>query len=187
MFIEDNEDPSEETRILSLAQREKHLHDEVMELAKRVSEAVLETRPTIVEFVVSGTTFAVMSQNVSEVHVLRDVTPVPCTPAWVVGIVNVRGQLVTVADLRKVLGLSVGRVLVFNKLVILQSDENKIGILVDDVLGARIVEDSGFVVPIDEASPYTKFAGTTTSQGSIILDVQKIFASPEFVVEEEVV
>ncbi len=187
MFIEDEEDPTIKAQTRSLAQREKHLHDEVMELAKRVSEAVLETRPTIVEFVVSGTTLAVEAPNVSEVHVLRDVTPVPCTPPWVVGIVNVRGQVVTVADLRKVLGLSVGKVVVFNKLVILQAGENKIGILVDDVLGARVIDGEQTMVPVEADSPYAKFAQRMTLSGAIILDVQKIVTSQELLVEEEVV
>lgn len=187
MFIEDDEDPTIKHQVRSLEQRELHLQEEVMDLARRVSEAVLETRPSMVEFVVSGTTIAVETPYVSEVHILRDVTPVPCTPPWVVGIVNIRGQVVTVADLRKVLGLDVGKVLVFNKLVVLQSGEDRLGILVDDVLGARIIEDAATVVPLEENSPYSKFAQLMTAGGAVILDVPKFVTAQELMVDEEVV
>lgn len=187
MFIEEEEDPTIKHTVRSAEQREKLLQEEVMDLARRVSEAVLETRPSMVEFVVSGTTIAVETPFVSEVHILRDVTPVPCTPPWVVGIVNIRGQVVAVADIRKVLGLDVGKVLVFNKLVVLQSGENKLGILVDDVLGARIIEDATTVVPIETDSPYARFAQLMTAGGAVILDVPKFVNAQELIVDEEVV
>ena len=38
---------------------------------------------------------------VREVYPLKDYTPLPCTPPFVLGLVNVRGQIISVIDIKK--------------------------------------------------------------------------------------
>ena len=66
-------------------------------------QPVLQGRKFIV-FVLGGSRYAVDSQHVSEV--LRNISSVriPNTPEWLVGIANLRSEIVTVVDLEKALG-----------------------------------------------------------------------------------
>ena len=45
----------------------------------------------VVEFILSGETYAVRTSDIREVHYLKDVTRVPSTPAFVVGVISLRG------------------------------------------------------------------------------------------------
>ena len=55
----------------------------------------------LLEFRLASERYAVESRLVQEVHPLRDLTPLPCTPPFVLGIVNVRGRILPVLDLKK--------------------------------------------------------------------------------------
>jgi len=81
---------------------------DVREAAQRglsVSDAPLPSSGRkFIAFVAGGTTYAIDSQMVSEV--LRDLYPteLPNTPDWLLGIANLRSEIVTVVDLRRLLG-----------------------------------------------------------------------------------
>src|SRR3712207_4651394 len=80
--------------------REEILRERARELA-RVPVAPGEgsgERFQTVEFVVAGEHYAVAAESVREVYPLKELTPLPCTPPWVRGILNVRGQILTVLD-----------------------------------------------------------------------------------------
>jgi chemotaxis signal transduction protein len=56
--------------------------------------------------VVGGETYLVPARSIREVEEVRAVTPVPNTPAWLLGVMNLRGSIVGVADLARFLGLA---------------------------------------------------------------------------------
>ena len=56
--------------------------------------------------VVGGETYLVPAGSIREVEEVRAVTPVPNTPAWLLGVMNLRGSIVGVADLARFLGLA---------------------------------------------------------------------------------
>src|SRR5712691_10318713 len=53
-----------------------------------------------------GERYAVETRHLRAVQWASGITPVPCTPAFVVGIVSVRGEIVTLLDLASMIGLS---------------------------------------------------------------------------------
>src|SRR4051794_13858537 len=70
-------------------------------LARRPEEApaageMLE----ILEFTLASERYAVENRYVLEVAPLKELTPLPCTPPFVRGIVNVRGRILPVFDLK---------------------------------------------------------------------------------------
>src|SRR5690348_15037984 len=62
----------------------------------------------VIEFHVARERYAVEVQYVREVHPLEELTPLPCTPAFLSGIVNLRGRIVPVMDLRRFFDLQDG-------------------------------------------------------------------------------
>lgn len=70
---------------------------------------------------------------VREILRVADITPVPDAPAGVRGVINLRGDVVTIVDLRIVLGLSPAVVGPYTRLVVTHSGDEVIGLLVDRV------------------------------------------------------
>jgi len=67
--------------------------------------------PGKIEFVVfdlGGEQFGIELSQVREVAILPDVTPVPSMPEWLVGVVNLRGEVVPVVSLAKAIGAGKG-------------------------------------------------------------------------------
>lgn len=69
---------------------------------------------------------------------------VPGAKKWVVGLANLRGQLLSVADLRQYLGGGTTQVSRAARVLVLNSREFPVGILVDEVFGFRRFLDSEF-------------------------------------------
>lgn len=83
--------PEAEAKILAgRAEKLKRAHT-IEETGERISVLI---------FQLSSEFFALETQYVSEVRVLSEVTPVPCTPDFVLGITNIRGAVFSVIDIR---------------------------------------------------------------------------------------
>ena len=90
----------------------------------------------VVEFVIGNEFFAVDLFDTREVITTPEVTPIPNAPCFITGIIDLRGVITTIIDLRVMMNItheSTGkkrsRVIVLDKTV----SEKMIGILVDDV------------------------------------------------------
>lgn len=86
-----------------------------------------------VSFKLAGETYGVNVMQVQEVLRYTEIAPVPGAPQYVIGIVNLRGNVVTVIDARFRFGLPAGEVTDNTRIVILEADKHVIGILVDSV------------------------------------------------------
>ncbi len=62
---------------------------------------IAEETIELVEFTLARGRYALEAKHVREVYPLRGLTPLPCTPSFILGIINVRGQLMAVTDLRE--------------------------------------------------------------------------------------
>lgn len=78
--------------------------------------------------------FGIELQAIREFAELRSVTPIPCCPAHVIGLMNLRGDLITVLDISGPLGLPSVRARADRKIVVLNGSEWGVGVLVDEVL-----------------------------------------------------
>src|ERR1700716_3312375 len=86
-----------------------------------------------------GERYAVETRHLRAVQWVHGMTPVPCTPAFVVGIVSVRGEIVTLLDLAAMIGLgSLGADLSGALPVLLLGLPGlRSGLVVDEVLGVE--------------------------------------------------
>ncbi len=86
-----------------------------------------------VTFKLAGETYGVNVMQVQEVLRYSEVAPVPGAPTYVLGIINLRGNVVTVIDTRHRFGLSPGELTDNTRIVIIEADKHVVGILVDSV------------------------------------------------------
>jgi len=88
--------------------------------------------PKLCTFHLDNYWFGVAVEKVQEVVSAPPVTPVPLAPCGVAGLVNLRGQIVTVMDLRRRLGLPERRPAAPLTIVVVQVGKTTIGLLVDE-------------------------------------------------------
>src|SRR5690606_32905484 len=91
----------------------------------------------VVEFMLARERYAFEAGSVHDVRALEEPTPVPCTPAFFAGLVNARGRLVPVIDLKRFFDLPVEAPGDLHRVVLLRSDDTMLGVLADAVEGAR--------------------------------------------------
>jgi purine-binding chemotaxis protein CheW len=140
----------------------------------------------IIEFSLAAETYGIESVFVREVYPLKDFTPLPGTPPFVLGIVNVRGQILSVIDLKKFFNLPEKGLGQLNKVIIIRNDRMEFGILADAVLDARPIP----LETIQAAPPTVTGIGVgylkgVTGERMIILDAEKILGDEKIIVHQE--
>jgi purine-binding chemotaxis protein CheW len=141
----------------------------------------------VVEFRLANEKYAIESSYVREVLPLRELTAVPCTPSYLLGIINVRGQILSVLDLRVFFELPREAATRATKIIVLSSKEMELGIVADAVIGARSI-------PLDQL--HTGLPTLTGIRASylrgvlgndlVFLDAAKLLADKLIVVDDEV-
>lgn len=140
----------------------------------------------VIEFVLAYERYALEVAHVREVHSLKEITPLPDTPAFVAGIVNVRGQIVSVIDLKRLFQLPDKGLTDLNKAIILKSGHMEFGLLVDAVVGVHRVPSSDIQAPLPALSgARAGYVQGVTAQRVSVLDAQKILADPAILVRAD--
>lgn len=96
----------------------------------------------IVIFTLGERYYGFKTKKVLEISKKITPTIVPNSPDWVEGLVNLRGDIVTMINLSKVLQLEDS--LCYNKFIILQNEDEKIGIMVTDVIEVTTIKEEEF-------------------------------------------
>ena len=86
--------------------------------------------------------YGVNVMQIREVLRHSEITPVPGAPDYVLGIINLRGNVVTVIDTRKRFGLAPGNIDEQARIVIVEVDTQVVGMLVDSVADVTYLKQS---------------------------------------------
>jgi len=86
-----------------------------------------------VTFMLCNETYGINVMQVKEVLRYTEIAPVPGAPPFVLGIINLRGNVVTVIDTNSRFGLPSSEITDDTRIVIIESEEQVIGILVESV------------------------------------------------------
>src|SRR5450830_795585 len=141
----------------------------------------------VVEFLLAHERYAVESSYVREVYPLENLTPLPCTPAFVLGIVNLRGEVISVIDMRKFFDLPQTGLSDLNKVIVLQSGSMVFGILADAILGVRYMAHAEIQPSLPTLTGIReKYLKGITPQRTVVLDAGKLLADEGIVVQEQV-
>ncbi len=171
----------------SAATRDATLKQRAREIAREDQAPAPQDQLECMVFQLASETYAIETRYVREVHPLKDLTPIPCTPSFVLGVINVRGQLCPMVELKHLLGAPARGLTNATRAVIIHDATMEFGIVADAILGVRWVETAD-ILP----APATLFGvdlgflrGFTRDQ-VVILDAGAILAHPGIVVNEEV-
>jgi len=138
----------------------------------------------LVSFKIGNEEFGVDIMNVQEINRMTQITKVPNSPEFVEGVINLRGRIIPVIDLRARIGVEKKEADKNTRIVVVEIQEKIIGFIVDAVKEVlRIPSDITEAPPelvngID--SEFIKAVGKLDDRLLILLDLEKII-SREFV------
>lgn len=141
----------------------------------------------VLEFTLAYERYAVETQYVNQVAMLEQLIPLPCTPDFVLGIVNLRGTILPVLDLKNFFELPVKGLTDLNKIVVLQSEKILFGILADEIVGVRniLLRDIQSSLPTLTGVRKDYLRGVTPERVTL-LDAEKLLTSENLIVQEQV-
>lgn len=137
-----------------------------------------------VTFILQEEIYGINVMQVQEVLRVTEIAPVPGAPPYVLGIINLRGNVVTVIDTRGRFGLPPKEVDDASRIIVIEADKQVVGILVDAV--AEVVElhsneiDAAPNVGNEESSRYIQGVATHQNSLLILVDLNKLLSSKEW-------
>jgi purine-binding chemotaxis protein CheW len=141
----------------------------------------------VVEFMLAHERYGIESVLIREVYPLKEFTAVPCTPAFVLGIINVRGQIVSVVDLRKFFELPAKGLTDLNRAIVLRHRDMEFAVLADVILGVRYIPLPDIQTSLPTLTGVrSEYLKGVTKDGLVILDAKKVLLDPKVVVHEVV-
>ncbi|MCZ7623190.1 MAG: chemotaxis protein CheW [Candidatus Kuenenia sp.] len=94
---------------------------------------------SIVEFLIDQDRYGIPADCVCEVYLLKGITTIPGVPEYVVGIINVRGQIFSVIDIKALFNIPKGKgISHLNEVIIIHNETMEFGIVVDSIAGIRL-------------------------------------------------
>jgi purine-binding chemotaxis protein CheW len=138
-----------------------------------------------ISFQLSRERYAIETRYVRQVMPLQTITPIPRTADFVVGLINVRGELIAVFDLRKFLDLAADVSLAPSHIIVIGDGQAEFAIVVEDLPRAE-------TIPLEELNEVAQ--GTAdrppwlrgaTGDALIVIDGSAFISDEKFFVESE--
>ncbi len=128
--------------------------------------------------------YGVNVMQVQEVLRMTEIAPVPGAPDYVLGIINLRGNVVTVMDTRKRFALPPHEADDATRIVIIEAEDQVVGILVDAVAEVVYLNQSDIESPPnvgnDESSRYIQGVANRDEGLLILVDLNKLLTDEEW-------
>ncbi len=137
-----------------------------------------------VTFMLAGEKYGINVMQVREV--LRDIeiAPVPGAPDYILGIINLRGNVVTVVDTRSRFGLPTGETNTESRIIIIENNDQTLGLLVDSIAEvADILKSQIEITPNignDDSSKYIQGVHSKDGELLILVSVDKVLNDDEW-------
>ncbi|PSJ44568.1 chemotaxis protein CheW [Zobellella taiwanensis] len=137
-----------------------------------------------VTFRLDNETYGINVMQVQEVLRYSDIAPVPGAPDYVLGIINLRGNVVTVLDTRLRFGLPPAEVTDNTRIVIIEAEKQVIGILVDSVAEVVYLKSSEIEsapnVGTSESARFIQGVCNREQELLILVDLDKLLSDDEW-------
>ena len=152
-------------------------------MSDEMTNVIVDESEQLVMFELASEFYGVDIAAVNTIIRMQEVTKIPKTPAFVEGVINLRGSIIPVIDLRKRFGLAVGEITKASRIVVVDAAGQMLGMIVDAVVETvRLASDaveppSPVVVSVD--SEYIRGVGKQNDRLVILLDLEKVLTARE--------
>jgi len=136
-----------------------------------------------VTFKLENEKYCINVMQVQEVLRVSEIAPVPGAPNYVIGIMNLRGNVVTITDTRKRFGLGPREIDDDARIIIVEIKNNVVGIMVDSVTDVVDLEngeiESAPNVGNDESNKYIQGVASRDNELLIIINLNNFLTDEE--------
>ena len=158
-------------------------------MPEQMTESTVSTAPErggkYLTFVLSKEEYGVNILCVREIIGIMDITTVPQTPQFVKGVINLRGKIIPVIDLRLKFDMPEKTADKETCIIVVETKETLMGVMVDtvsevmDIDAAQIEDAPSFGTQIDTS--FIRGMGKVNGKVKILLDIEKVLSSEELV------
>lgn len=165
------------------------LRERALALAKPLAEVRTPAEVLgLLVFSLAGERYGIEMSHVLEVIPLRELTPMPCTPPFVLGVVNHRGRILPVLDFRRLLDLADRGIAEGSRVVAVEAGGMTYGIFADAVAGtiqvaADEIAHSSAITPTGGRQAFIR---GVTGEMIAVLDLEVLGRDQRIVVNEEI-
>lgn len=151
-----------------------------MSTAENANNAAATEDPELqwVTFLLEGETYGINVMAVQEVLRYSEIAPVPGASNFVLGVINLRGNVITVIDTRHRFGLPTGETTADSRIVVIEASDQVVGLLVDSVAEVVYIRQSEIETSPnagnDENSEFIQGVCNKGETLLILIDYQKI-------------
>lgn len=170
----------------SLEEKKRILKERTKLLAEEPKKKEAKGYIEVVEFLLAYERYAIESSYVREVYPMKELTPLPDIPTFVLGIINVRGQILSVIDIKKFFELPEKGLTDLNRVIIIHDQKMEFGVLADSIIGVRMIG-------LDEIQPSLptltgvreEYLKGVTKERVVILDAGRLLSDKKIVVHQD--
>ena len=176
------------SRGLTPAEEKNILKARARALAREpITEATESELLDLLEFSLAYESYGVEMAYVKETRPLRDITPVPCTPPFVLGLINVRGRIISVIDIKRFFDLPKKGLTDLNKVIIMHAGEMEFGILADSIKGVRTIPLTDLQPSLPTLSGVREeYLKGVTRERTVVLDGKRLLGDRKIIINEEI-
>lgn len=137
----------------------------------------------LITFTIANELYGVEILKIQELIGYQNVTQVPNLPEYIIGVINLRGNVIPVIDLRRKFKMNLKKYNKFNVIIVLNIDRRSVGLVVDSVHDVLSFNDEDF----NETPSFTTKIDTTFIKNItqidgkliVVLDTDKILSIEE--------
>jgi purine-binding chemotaxis protein CheW len=141
-------------------------------------ESAKKSTLRVLSFSLGEENYCIHIPKVKEVIRLSDITRIPLAPSFAKGVINLRGEIVSVLDIREFFGLAQSEKITDPRIIITDAAGYSVGILADSIEGTIDIEEELIQEPLatlkQELRVYTKGQVQLGDKILIILDIEKV-------------
>jgi len=154
------------------------LNKRARKLAEETSASINhETTITVVEFQIAHETYALALDRIRIIHPFKELTFIPGTPDFIRGVINLRGEIISVVDLKVFFDLPDQDFTHLSQVIILTSEEMEFGILADAVLGIAEISKKDIQPSLPTLTGIrADYLKGISGNGTVVLDVEKLLS-----------
>ncbi|MBI4864945.1 MAG: purine-binding chemotaxis protein CheW [Candidatus Riflebacteria bacterium] len=161
------------------------LKDRAELLAAQPASEHLGEMLELVSFAVAGERYALSVDEIREIQPISEVTPIPCVPRFVRGLMNLRGGLLTVIDLHEFLSIRRPGMRDASRVIVLASDDLEVGLAVREVFDLVRVAAGGVLPPLVAPGGIDgKFLRGMLPDLTLVLNANALLGDPKMVIDD---
>ncbi len=154
-----------------------------MEAFQAESGVLAENLDQLISFAISDEDYGVDIQTVKEVIRHREITRLPKAPAFVKGVINLRGDIIPIIDLRERFGMEQQEYTNMTRVIVVEVEGRSVGMVVDSVSHVIRIEEGQIELPPPcvgkKSEEYIRGVGKVDEKLIVLLHITRILTAEE--------